>query len=559
MTIKQGQYLREYLYHLLNFDPSAGLRAWADAFEAARKAWDRPLCERLLIEAHRGERDFSPRLRGLVLNRHGQWLAQLGEWQDAIRRLEQSRHFFQDAEDTLGQTQTLNELGNVYQAVGDNQRAEAYYRQALPLQRREGDRRQEAITLNNLAVVLGDQGRAKEAFDTLQASLTLLREVGVLSEVGRALLNLGKFSTQMGKVNVVADYYHEALDVLEKAGDFTGMIYAFNGLGNYYKQRGDLKQATDYYTRSLELAQKVSNLQDQEQALGNLGTLYHQRGEWAVAESYYRQAAELCEDLGDAVGAATWWGNLALVLGLQDREAEALPLLERQLTLYRRSNNRSGEGTALLNLAVYYRDVDDLETAERYFQQALEIAQEIRRPHLEARIHAAWGSVHWRRAQFEKAQISFNRALELYRTIDAPRGQLTALYKLAGMHYERENWVIARSFAEEAWEVSQPLDIPYWHGRLLWLLGEIAFEQGDDAGATYLAQAALYARRAEDEQHYQMSLHSLLERVTAASESGEIGRALHLCRSAAEFWDQYPQEMTEAQETLGQVVNILEE
>jgi tetratricopeptide (TPR) repeat protein len=531
-------HLVEYLHHLLEHDPAAGLRAWADAFERALRAWDAERCRILLKEMRRGDRDLSPRGRGLALNREGQWLIQRGEYETAIARLERSLAVFEDSGDTLGMTQVLNELGNVYQATGEWRQAEDYYRRALPLQREEGDRRQEAITLNNLAVVLGDQGQVEEAFDTLQRSLALLRDVGSQDEIGRTLLNLAKFAVHLGQVEAVGDYYHEALEILRAAGDRTGEIYALNGLGNHYKRLGNLTLGTTYYVQSLELAQEVGNLRDQEQALGNLGTIYHRRGEWATAERYYRQACEICRGLNDEAGMAVWLGNLALALGLQDREVEARPLLERQIEIHRRHKNRVGEGTALLNLATHYRDVDDFDTAEKYFQEAAGVAREIRRPNLEARVHAAWGYVRWHQGRFEEAQEMFERALALYRAQDDPRGQLTALYKLAGMDYERQRWATARSFAEAAWDVGAPLDIPYWHSRVLWLLGEIAFEQGDDQGAAYLAETAVRARRAGDEDRYEASVRSILERVAAYSEAGESNRAIDVCQQALAVWRQ---------------------
>jgi tetratricopeptide (TPR) repeat protein len=320
-----------------------------------------------------------------------------------------------------------------------------------------------------------------------------------------------------------------------------------------------MERGADYYTRGLKLAQEIGDLRDQEQALGNLGTIYHQRGEWAAAERYYRQAAEICEAVGDEAGLAVWLGNLALVLGLQDRKEEARPLLERQIALHRRYDNRSGEGTALFNLAMHYRDVGELATADHYFREAAAVAREIQRPILEARVRAAWGSVRWRQERFDEAQAMFERALAIYRAQNEPRGQLTALYKLAGMHYERENWAVARSFAEAAWEVGRSLDVPYWQGRVLWLLGEIAFEQEDDQGAAYLAEAALCAQRAEDEQRYQLSLRSILERVAAYADAGAVSRALSICRTAMAVWEDAAERPIDAIEMVSQIIASLDE
>ena len=65
--------------------------------------------------------------------------------------------------DKGGEATTLNNLGLVYDALGDKQKALAYYEQALPLSRQVGDKGGEATTLNNLGGVydaLGDKQKA---------------------------------------------------------------------------------------------------------------------------------------------------------------------------------------------------------------------------------------------------------------------------------------------------------------------------------------------------------------------------------------------------------------
>ena len=49
-------------------------------------------------------------------------------------------------------SRTLNNIGSVYDALGDKKKALAFYNQALPLRRDVGDRAGEATTLNNIGV-----------------------------------------------------------------------------------------------------------------------------------------------------------------------------------------------------------------------------------------------------------------------------------------------------------------------------------------------------------------------------------------------------------------------
>ena len=52
--------------------------------------------------------------------------------------------------DRGGEATTLNNIGAVYDALGDKRKALDFYEQALPLQRQVGDRGGEATTLNNI-------------------------------------------------------------------------------------------------------------------------------------------------------------------------------------------------------------------------------------------------------------------------------------------------------------------------------------------------------------------------------------------------------------------------
>jgi tetratricopeptide (TPR) repeat protein len=315
-------------------------------------------------------------------------------------------------------------------------------------------------------------------------------------------------------------------------------VNALNGLGNYHKRRGDLDEAGEFYRRSLVLAQEIGDLRDQEQALGNLGTLYHQQGHYDLAEQAYRQARATCLAVSDEAGVALWSGNLAMVLSLLDRASEVLPLLQEQLAINRRLGHRDGEAVALMNLGTHHRDAGDLDAAEAYYHPALTAAEEVGRPALIARITGALGSVAWRRQQFEAAAEAFQRALAIYRELDEPRGEVQMLYKLAGLHYEQEAWQAAYDYAAASWHAAQRFESPYWRGRVLWLLGETAFERGDDQGAEYLAEAAVQARLADDDPRYGLSLRSILERMLAYYEGGATERAIALARTAIARWQQ---------------------
>ncbi|MEQ9262886.1 MAG: tetratricopeptide repeat protein, partial [Owenweeksia sp.] len=67
--------------------------------------------------------------------------------------------------DRRGEATTLNNIGLVYDLLGEKQQALDYYNQALPLRRAVGDRGGEATTLTNIGAVYSSLGQKQQALD----------------------------------------------------------------------------------------------------------------------------------------------------------------------------------------------------------------------------------------------------------------------------------------------------------------------------------------------------------------------------------------------------------
>jgi len=87
---------------------------------------------------------------------------------DAARALKQTKD-----EGTL-----LNNIGLVYNNLGERRRALEYYEQALPIHREVGNRAVEATTLNNIGMVYDALGECRRALEYFEQALTIVREVG---------------------------------------------------------------------------------------------------------------------------------------------------------------------------------------------------------------------------------------------------------------------------------------------------------------------------------------------------------------------------------------------
>ncbi|MEU8186652.1 tetratricopeptide repeat protein, partial [Micromonospora carbonacea] len=94
----------------------------------------------------------------------------------ALEDYQQALTFYRQAGDRAGEAATLNNIGHVYDNLGDRQRALDHYHQALPITREVGYRAGEATTLNNIGHVYDNLGDRQRALDHYHQALPITRE-----------------------------------------------------------------------------------------------------------------------------------------------------------------------------------------------------------------------------------------------------------------------------------------------------------------------------------------------------------------------------------------------
>jgi Flp pilus assembly protein TadD len=85
--------------------------------------------------------------------------------------------------DKGGEARTLNNLGGVYDDLGEKDKALDYYQQALALSLAVQDPYGEAVTRGNLAVLWWDQGKREEARREMQTARDLMARMGMSTAI----------------------------------------------------------------------------------------------------------------------------------------------------------------------------------------------------------------------------------------------------------------------------------------------------------------------------------------------------------------------------------------
>jgi CHAT domain-containing protein/tetratricopeptide (TPR) repeat protein len=379
---------------------------------------NRAAAEGLLLEARKLEDEGSKesRLRSIEVR-----LRALDLWRRARER--------------YWEAYTLNRIGGVHYALGENQKALEYLNQALALERAVGDRSIEAATLNNIGRVYHVLGENQKALEYLNQALPLERAVGDRRGEGATLNIIGAVYDYLGEKQKALEYYGQALPLRRAVGDRRGEAYTLNNIGLVYDALGEKQKALEYYSQARPLLRAVGDRNIEAATLNNIGRVYSDLGEKQKALEYYGQALPLERAAGDRSGEADVLNNIGRVYDALGEKQKALEYYGQALPLWRAVGDRMYEALALNNIGSVYSDLGENWKALEYYGQALPLERAVGDRDDEAYTLNNIGRVYDALGEKQKALEYFSQALPLWRAVGDRNGEAYTLNNI-GLVYD---------------------------------------------------------------------------------------------------------------------------
>ncbi len=280
------------------------------------------------------------------LLRQGATQFRRGQMTTALTTFQQALALARQTKDRRGEATILNNLGLIYNSVGQPQRALEFYQQALPIIREVNDRTGEAITLSNIGLVYNNIGQPQQALEFYQQALPITREVNNRLGEASTLTGIGFVYNNIGQPQRALEFYQQALLIIREVND---------SLEERLRQR-------DAVAISLTF----------------IGVVYYNIGQPHRAFEFYQQALPITREVGDRSGEATTLSNIGLVYSSIGQPQKTLEFYQQSLPIMREVGDRSGEARILSNLASLQRTLNDRPAALQNIQAAIAIVEDIR-------------------------------------------------------------------------------------------------------------------------------------------------------------------------------------
>ncbi|MDP2046730.1 MAG: CHAT domain-containing tetratricopeptide repeat protein, partial [Deltaproteobacteria bacterium] len=283
----------------------------------------------------------------LKLKYEGYQLANTGHYPEATVKLEQGLEQARKSKNILLEINSVNKriisaflsnLGWVYSAMGQYDRALEYYQQALAIDREiKRGRRFEAGGLSALGGLYADLGQYDRALEYKQQALAINKEAKDCFLQGGLLSSLGGHYSRMGQYDKAREYYQQALAVHRafciqpfnrpfewrhrggEAGDLSGLACIHMSLGQY-------DQAREYGEQALAIERKIKNRSGQGSDLNNLGIIYRHLGQYDRAREALEEGLKIAHETGRR---ESLWRAQAILGDLEVKVANYEPAIQR--------------------------------------------------------------------------------------------------------------------------------------------------------------------------------------------------------------------------------------
>ena len=248
----------------------------------------------------------------------------------------------------------------------------------------------------------------------------------------------GRASERAGDWDAALAHYESAFASLIAGGTPSDAADLFRWIGSVHRLSGSAERAQEAYETSLAIAECARLLGKVASAYNCLAILSQSQGAPDLAESYYTQGRTYASQANDERIAAIIDQNLGTLASIRGNMQLAIASYESALSRFRRLDDTSSVISSLNNLGMAHRDLGDWAAAERCFDEAFELGNELRDALLIGNIELNRAELDVRRGYYDDARESCDRAFEVFTRVASVAGQSEA-YKVYGALFGRMN------------------------------------------------------------------------------------------------------------------------
>jgi len=337
-----------------------------------------------------------PELAAITYYHLGRTYSVMRDFDNGIQAYETSRSLFEQAGNESNLTHVLADLGALYLAAEDYEKAQTYSEQAQ---------------------VIAGQIRPS-------SSKALLGPIDY--DVARALHTLGELDLRHGNYAEALKKLHEALasyERLNRSGSSYNIQVAdvFIAQAKVYGEMGKYRDAFSYLSKAHQVSKSSGDQNTRANIMSSQASLFLDQEDYAAAQKYFNASLAIHGKLGNARQEARVLVNLAVIKQREGHHDDAIQLFQQSLDRADTANLVDVQIAAGMGIGVVLTAKRDFPNALQAINQSLELARRMNAKHREAELLWRATQIHYAMQNYRESAALAEEALTLARALRLPK------------------------------------------------------------------------------------------------------------------------------------------
>ncbi|PWH82872.1 sensor histidine kinase [Algibacter marinivivus] len=248
-------------------------------------------------------------------------------------------------------------------------------------------------------------------------------------------------------------YYNEALKLYENIDFKKGIANCYNAMGITYKNIGKPRKSVDYIKKAIKIEEEIGS-NNLSASLINLGNSYTDLGEFAEAIPYLNKALSIAKADKNKQRVAYSLNNLGTIYLDQGNYPLALEYFKESLYINEKIGDSLGIANHLNNIGWMYKTRKQYDKAMKHYEKALEIDKRIDNKRGVSSTLNDIGIIYEENGDYERALNYYIKALDINKQIGSKKGIPNILHNIGEVYLALNEFNTANQYFSEAKKIS---------------------------------------------------------------------------------------------------------
>ena len=332
-------------------------------------------------------RDDSIREQFITSFKEGEKYLRDGQFDMALESFETSLKYARVERNKRGEVECYKSIGLVFWNLGQLDESEEFYSQAQLFAEKYGiETTHKEFSSYNEIFRLYTEGKTSRASNDYQKSITSFQKALDLARTSRSkhheLKCLRQLSLTYWELNDLQTFYKlnkEGLKIARDLNHKREIGRAYNNIGLYFWKANEYSKALSFYQEALNIARELNDRVEISACFNNIGVVFKELGSYIKALDYIEKAIRIDKELGNSLFLSVGLNNLgiishrkALFSGLNEDFFTALNYFEDSLELAQEMKDVRTEVRALNNIGNVFLDLKKHNNALMYLKRGLQ-------------------------------------------------------------------------------------------------------------------------------------------------------------------------------------------